>query len=148
MRRLPRRGEVTALGDEPAGRPEILSEPRDQARGLSRGKSVGLGAFSSYSEHMSDGPKSALELALERLKKQDAQAGVEQKPLTDEQREAIAEARNLYEARVAERRIMHQSQVAAVFDPQELELHREHLLRDLAQFESDRDAKIREIRGE
>jgi len=95
---------------------------------------------------MSDGPKSALELALERLKKQDAQAGVEQKPLTDEQREAIAEARNLYEARVAERRIMHQSQVAGVFDPQELELHREQMLRDLAHFESDRDAKIRKIR--
>jgi hypothetical protein len=97
---------------------------------------------------MSDEPKSALELALERLKQKDADAGIEQKALTDEQREAIAEARNLYEARVAERRIMHQSQIAAVFDPQELELHREHLLRDLAQFESDRDAKIRKIRGE
>jgi hypothetical protein len=97
---------------------------------------------------MSDAPKSALELALERLKKKDADAGIEQKPLTDQQREAIAEARNLYEARVAERRIMHQSQTAAVFDPQELELHRENLLRDLAQFESDRDAKIRKIRGE
>lgn len=97
---------------------------------------------------MSDAPKSALELALERLKKKDADAGVEQKTLTDEQREAIAEARSLYEARVAERRIMHQSQTAAVFDPQELELHREQLLRDLAHFESDRDAKIRKIRGE
>jgi len=97
---------------------------------------------------MSDEPKSALELALERLKQKDADAGIEQKALTDEQREAIMEARNLYEARVAERRIMHQSQIAAVFDPQELELHREHLLRDLAQFESDRDAKIRKIRGE
>ena len=97
---------------------------------------------------MSDEPKSALELALERLKQKDADAGIEQKALTDEQREAIAEARNLYEARVAERRIMHQSQIAAVFDPQELERHREHLLRDLAQFESDRDAKIRKIRGE
>jgi hypothetical protein len=97
---------------------------------------------------MSDAPKSAVELALERLKKKDAEAGVEQKPLTDQQREAIAEARNLYDARVAERRIMHQSQTAAVFDPQELEVHREHLLRDLAQFESDRDAKIRKIRGE
>jgi hypothetical protein len=97
---------------------------------------------------MSDQPKSALELALERLKQKDADAGIEQKALTDEQREAITEARNLYEARVAERRIMHQSQIAAVFDPQELELHREHLLRDLAQFESDRDAKIRKIRGE
>jgi uncharacterized protein involved in type VI secretion and phage assembly len=97
---------------------------------------------------MSDEPKSALELALERLKQKDADAGIEQKALTDEQREAITEARNLYEARVAERRIMHQSQIAAVFDPQELELHRDHLLRDLAQFESDRDAKIRKIRGE
>ena len=97
---------------------------------------------------MSDSPKSALELAMERLKKKDADAGIEQKALSDDQRAAIAEARSVYEARVAERRIMHQSQTAAVFDPQELELHREHLLRDLAQFESDRDAKIRAIRGE
>ena len=97
---------------------------------------------------MPDAPKSAVELAMERLKKKDADAGIEQKALTDEQRAAIAEARNLYEARVAERRIMHQSQVAAVFDPQELDLHREHLVRDLAQYESDRDAKIRAIRGD
>ena len=96
---------------------------------------------------MSDGPKSAFELAMERLQKQDADAGVEQKPLTDEQRAAIAEARSLHEARVAERRIMHQSQTAAIFDPQEVELHREHLMRDLAQLESERDAKIRTIRG-
>jgi hypothetical protein len=97
---------------------------------------------------MSDAPKSALELALERLKKKDDEAGIEQKTLTDEQRAAIAEARNLCEARIAERRIMHQSQTAAIFDPQELELKREELRRDIAQFESDRDAKIRKIRGE
>jgi hypothetical protein len=95
---------------------------------------------------MSDAPKSALELAMERLKKKDADAGIEQTSLTDEQRAAIGEARSVYEARVAERRIMHQSQTAGIFDPQELELHREHLLRDLSQFESDRDAKIRKIR--
>ncbi len=95
---------------------------------------------------MSDAPKSALELAMERLKKKDAEAGIEQTTLTDAQRAAIAEARSVYEARVAERRIMHQSQTAAIFDPQELELHREHLVRDLAQFESDRDQKIRNIR--
>lgn len=97
---------------------------------------------------MEDAPKSALELAMERLRKKDADAGIEQKTLTDEQRAAIADARSLYEARVAERRIMHQSQTAAVFDPQELELRREELRRDLAQFESDRDAKIRKIRGD
>ena len=95
---------------------------------------------------MSDAPKSALELAMERLKKKDADAGIEQTALTDEQRAAIGEARGVYEARVAERRIMHQSQTAGIFDPQELELHREHLLRDLSQFETDRDAKIRKIR--
>jgi hypothetical protein len=97
---------------------------------------------------MSDAPKSALELAMERLKKKDEAAGIEQKALTDEQRAGIAEARSVFEARVAERRIMHQSQTAAVFDPQELELRREELMRDLAQLESDRDAKIRKIRGE
>lgn len=85
---------------------------------------------------------------MERLKQKDAEAGIEQKPLTDEQRTAIAEARNVYEARVAERRIMHQSQTAVLFDPQELEVKREELLRDLAQFESERDAKIRRIRGD
>jgi hypothetical protein len=97
---------------------------------------------------MSDAPKSALELALERLKKKDVDAGIEHKPLTDEQRAAIAEARSLCDARIAERRIMHQSQTTAVFDPQELELRHEELRRDIAQFESDRDAKIRKIRGE
>jgi hypothetical protein len=97
---------------------------------------------------MSDAPKSALELVLERLKKKDADAGVQEQTLTDEQRAQIAEARSVYEARVAERRIMHQSETAAVFDPAELELRREELRRDFAQFESDRDAKIRKIRGE
>jgi hypothetical protein len=97
---------------------------------------------------MSDAPKSALELAMERLKQKDEAAGIEQKALTDAQRADIAEARSVFEARVAERRIMHQSQTAAVFDPQELELRREELMRDLAQLESDRDAKIRKIRGD
>ena len=97
---------------------------------------------------MSDAPKSALELVMERLKKKDADAGVHETPLTDEQRAQIAEARSIYEAKVAERRIMHQSQTVSVFDPAELEQRREELMRDIAQFESERDAKIRKIRGE
>ena len=97
---------------------------------------------------MTDAPKSALELVMERLKKKDADAGVQEQTLTDEQRAQIAEARSVYEARVAERRIMFQSQTAAVFEPAELDVRREELRRDLAQFESDRDAKIRKIRGE
>ena len=97
---------------------------------------------------MSEAPKSALELVMERLKKKDAESGVAEQPLTDEQRAQIAEARNLYESRVAERRIMHDSKVVGLFDPAELEARREELRRDLSHFESDRDAKISKIRGE
>ena len=97
---------------------------------------------------MSEAPKSALELAMERLRKKDAEAGIEQKTLTDAQRAAIAEARSIYEARVAERRIMHQSQTSAIFDPEQLATKQDELRRDLAQFESERDAKVKRIRGE
>ena len=97
---------------------------------------------------MSETPKSALEIVMERLKKKDADAGILEHTLTDEQRAQIAEARNIHEARVAERRIMFQSDTASIFDPAELEVRRDELRRDLAQFESDRDAKIRKIRGE
>ena len=95
---------------------------------------------------MSDSPKSALEIVMERLKKKDAEAGVTEPTLTDAQRAEIAEARSIYEARVAERRIMHQSQTVSVFDPAELQARQDELRRDLAQFEHDRDAKIKKIK--
>ena len=95
---------------------------------------------------MSDSPKSALEIVMERLKKKDEEAGVTEPTLTDAQRAQIAEARSIYEARVAERRIMHRSHTASVFDPAELQARQDELSRDLAQFEHDRDAKIRKIK--
>jgi hypothetical protein len=96
---------------------------------------------------MSEAPKSAFELAMEKLKKKDAEAGVEQTTLTEAQRTAIAEAKSIYEARVAERRIMHQSAVLAVFDPAEREERDTELRRDLERFATDRDAKIARIRS-
>ena len=96
---------------------------------------------------MSDAPKSALELVMERLRKKDAESGIEDTPLTDAQRAEIAEARSVYEARVAERRIMHQSAILTTIDPAERAQRDEELRRDLDRFESDRDAKIRRIRG-
>lgn len=95
---------------------------------------------------MSDAPKSALELVMERLKKKDAEAGVTENPITDQQRAAIAEARSVYESRVAERRIMHQSAIAAVFDPQERQTLDDALRRDLERLESERESKVRKIR--
>jgi hypothetical protein len=96
---------------------------------------------------MTDAPKSAYELAMEKLKKKDAEAGVETQALTDAQRAEIAEAKSVYEARVAERRIMHQSTIAGVFDPAELQERESELRRDLERFASERDAKIRKIRS-
>jgi hypothetical protein len=97
---------------------------------------------------MSDAPKSAIELAMERLRKKDADAGIVEQKLTDAQKAAIAEARSVYEARVAERQILHrQTQLTAV-DAQEIARLDEEYRRDLDRFATDRDAKIRKIRQE
>src|SRR3954462_1778474 len=53
--------------------------------------------------------KSAIELAMERMARKDAEAGITSKPVTDEQKAAIAETRNFYEAKLAELEVLHQS---------------------------------------
>lgn len=93
-----------------------------------------------------DAPKSAIDIVMERLRQKDAAAGTGQQALTDEQRKAIAEVRNVYEAQVAERKIMHRSAVASVFDPAVLEERELELRRDLERFERERDEKISRIR--
>jgi hypothetical protein len=95
---------------------------------------------------MSDPPKSAVEVVMERLRKKDAEAGVTEQVLTEEQRAAIAEARSVYEARVAERKIMHTSEILSTFDPAERQALDDALRRDLERFESDRESKVRKIR--
>ena len=93
-----------------------------------------------------DSPKSALDIVLERLRQKDAAAGTEQKVLTDAQRSAIAEVRSIYDAQVAERKIMHRSSVDSVFDPAVIEERELELRRDLERFERERDEKISRIR--
>ena len=96
---------------------------------------------------MADGaPKSAYELAMEKLKRQDKAAGVEAVELTPAQIEAIAEARKTYEARVAECRILHQSALAGATDVQALQEIEANYRRDLARFAGDRDKRIERIR--
>jgi len=95
-----------------------------------------------------DVPKSAFELAMERLKKKDAEQGVVEQKLTDAQKAAIAEARSIYEARVAERQILHRDKRLATYDPAALEVLEEEYRRDMERFAYDRDAKIKKIREE
>jgi hypothetical protein len=96
---------------------------------------------------MTDNPlKSALELAMERLKKKDADAGIESRPLTDAQKAAIAEARNFYESKLAEAEVLHQSTLRKTFDPTDRETLEQQYRRDRERLVTERDAKIERIR--
>ena len=68
-----------------------------------------------------EAPKSALEIAMERLKKKDADSGFVEQKLTDAQKGAIAEARSVHEARVAELQILHRGKQLTAVDPAEIE---------------------------
>jgi hypothetical protein len=95
-----------------------------------------------------DGPKSALELAMERLRRKDREEGVVERPLTDEQKTAIAEARTVYEAKIAEREILHRAALGKARSYEELDKLNQELAQDRDRIARDRDRKIAEIRGE
>lgn len=95
-----------------------------------------------------DRPKSAFELAMERLRQKDKEASIEDRPLTDAQKAAIAEARQFYKAKVAEREILHQAALRAASTHEEVERLNEELRRDQERLANDRDRKIAEIRRE
>ena len=91
-------------------------------------------------------PKSSFELAMERLRKQDADAGITAVPLSTEQKEAIAEIRNFYEAKIAQTRVLHESAMRKSFDPAERDTMEQNFRRELEHLTSERDSKIEKIR--
>jgi hypothetical protein len=93
------------------------------------------------------GVKSAYELAMERFKRQDKEAGLERKPLTDQQKAAIAEIRNFYEAKLAEADLLHQDKMLTTLDPAERAARDEEYRRDRERLSSERDAKIARARA-
>ena len=90
--------------------------------------------------------KTAYELAMERLKKKDEEAGIESRPLTDAQKAQIAEIRNFYEAKLAEAQVMHQSKLKSVFDPGERETLELEYRRERERLSEERERKIKKIR--
>ena len=90
--------------------------------------------------------KSSVELAMERLAKKDADAGVETRIVTDEQKAALAEARNFYDSKMAEQEVLHQSKMRATFDPAIRETLADQYRRDRERLTSERDNKIEKIR--
>ena len=93
-----------------------------------------------------ESPKSAYELAMERLRKKDQEEGVETRTVTDAQKAAIAEVRNFYEAKLAEAEVLHQSKMRALFDPSARETLDQEYRRDRERLISERDSKMEKIR--
>ncbi len=90
--------------------------------------------------------KSSLELAMERLAKKDADAGIETTPVTGAQKAAIAEARNFYDAKIAELEVLPQSKINGTFDPAERETLDQQYRREREHLTTERDNKVARLR--
>ena len=85
---------------------------------------------------------------MERLRKKDAEAGVSTRPITDEQRAAIAEVRSLSDSKIAEQDILRQSAMNRLLgaDPAELDVVASQFRRERERLASERDAKVEKLR--
>ena len=93
-----------------------------------------------------DAPKSALELAMERLKKKDADEGVSERSLSDDQKNEIAEIRKAYAAKLAQEEILFKSKMAGVFEHEARQTLQDNYRRDVERLNHERDRKIEKIR--
>lgn len=94
-----------------------------------------------------EAPKSSYELAMERLRKKDKDAGIEERAVTGQQKEEIAEIRRVYEARLAEREILYQAAVRKAHDADSLAVLEEEYRKDRERVGHERDKKIEEARN-
>ena len=94
------------------------------------------------------GPKTAYEVAMERLRKKDAEAGIERQVVTAEQKVAIAEIRNLYEGKLAQLEVVYEGQMRSLLDPTEREALEGQYRRDRERLNSERDVRVTKARGE
>ena len=94
-----------------------------------------------------EAPKSAYELAMERLRRKDAEAGVEERALSEEQKAEIAEIKRVYAAKIAEAEILHRSTLAAVFEPEERARLEQGHRRDLERLRDEQERKLQKVRG-
>ena len=82
-----------------------------------------------------------------RLRKQDVDAGVADKPLTDAQKTEIAEVRQTYAAKLAQEEILFKSKLQASVDYDERQKMEENYRRDVERLTHERDRKIEKIRA-
>lgn len=93
-----------------------------------------------------DAPKSAVELAMERLRKKDADEGVAEHPMTGEQKAEIADVRQTYGAKLAQEEILYKTKLQASVDYDERQKMEDNYRRDVERINRERDKKIEKIR--
>ena len=93
-----------------------------------------------------DAPKSSYELAMARLRKQDKEAGLEERAVTEEQKAKIAEIRKVAVAKLAEREILHHAALRRAEDPEAYAKLEDDYRRDRERIASDRETKIEKVR--
>jgi hypothetical protein len=92
-------------------------------------------------------PRTAVEIAMDRLKRRDAESGVVDEPPTEAQKAALAEARSVHAAKAAELEILHRSKMVSVVDPAD-RLRIEGEYRDeLRRLHDDLERRVRKIRA-
>jgi hypothetical protein len=96
---------------------------------------------------MSDGaPKSSYELAMERLRKKDAEDGVTDWTPTEEQKAEIANIKQVYAAKLAEAEILYKSKIMTVWEPEERAKVDEGHRRDMQRLNEERERKLAKLR--
>jgi hypothetical protein len=96
---------------------------------------------------MDDAPKSAVELAMARFKKQDADAGVTERVLTEDQKNEIADVRKTYAAKLAQEEILFKSKGQGLMDHDSRQALEDNYRRDVERITYERDRKIEKIRN-
>ena len=112
-----------------------------------RGKNKLAATSATLRAMANEGPKSSYELAMERLRQKDKEASVDDRPLTEEQKAAIADARQFHTAKVAELDILHQAALAGAASHEEIQRLNDNLRRDKERLAGERDRKIAQIRS-
>jgi hypothetical protein len=92
-------------------------------------------------------PKTAYEIAMERLRREDAAAGVEEREVSKEQKEEIAEIKRVYAAKAAEAEILYRSKLMSAFEPEERAKLEQGHRRDLERIKEDQERKLSKLRG-
>jgi hypothetical protein len=93
-----------------------------------------------------DAPKSALDIAMARLRQKDAERGEQASSLTDEQKARIADVRQAAQAKLAQEDILYKASLAKTWDPEaRAKLDAEHRL-DVQRINDEAERKVEKIR--